>query len=259
MNRKSIALACLIAGVIFIPITRHGLIGWLSWPVSLTLLAIAGWLFIQARQTRPAMPYQAESAYRVEEMSDGQMCFHITPASLPKMLPWKVYFGLIIVLPALYLDHVFDTLGLADARMPIFITSLIGLVLVCLVFWALGKESRTHVYPRRIYVSPSVINIPPLPDEKDGKSTMLMTSTIDRFRMEQALENKQGLGMWFGNLYAIALNFSAKSKAKHQNWLADHSYVVEAHAEGKRFVFAGGLDEITAHGIMKAIQRHIGF
>ena len=254
MNRKGVAVGAIILGALgcFVMVASdQGAFGLLF----LGLVAWGVYAFVQAsKSTKQGMKqvYRPESSYTVEEQSDGQLRFNVLVASQRSGAPIAAIFVGIMV-TAIVGVIAMVMIALHGSPFLLLLSPMAGIGVAVAILQS-RKDGREHAFDTRIYVSGSAINYPD--PAKDFALTMVMTSTIDRLRIEQSIANTS-LVQFAGPGNPLQ-NHGVRMKSQWMNWMADHSYVLEVHSQGKRHVLAGGMNEITAHGLMQAISRKIG-
>lgn len=191
------------------------------------------------------------SHYEVQEQSDGQLCFQTYPASKPV---FTFDSGVIIAgfaVPILGLDYILLALGNYTSAL---VTTLMAIGVAWLCLRILHRERRHGVRPYRFYVSNAIINIPPDPTS-NATMTTLQASNIDRFVIRATLDHIETTAYGFG---AIGQK-GAQARDKRTSWFAENSFILEAQSGGCGYLLANGLDETTAHGLMQAVSRKLGF
>lgn len=201
--------------------------------------------------TGPAQPKTTTSSYEVQEQTDGQLLITTHPARIPT---FKVDAAVIAVgfgFTVLALDYFLIGAGLYAATL---LLTMIGAGGMWGCLKILHRERRKDIRPCRFYVSSSAINIPPALGG-DGKSTMLMASQIDRLTIRESVYRTETTAYGFGQVGAKG----AEAKDARAAWFADHSFILEAQSQGRAYLLANGLDEVTANGLMKAVSRKLDF
>jgi hypothetical protein len=187
----------------------------------------------------------------VEEQNDGQLLFQTYPAQRPVF----VFDSVVIVF-----GFAFTILGLdyflMDARLygATFIITAIGVGATWLCLKILHRERRKGVRPHRFYASNVSLNIPPPPNSND-KMTSLLASNVDRLVIRQTIDHTETTSYGFGHVGSKG----AQARDKRTAWFAENSFVLEAQSQGRGYLLANGLDETTAHGLMTAVSRRLGF
>lgn len=255
MNREGVAVGIIIIGVLgglVMYAAEHAALG-------LPFLALAAWgvyLFIQARKNPKhgiRRVYRPESSYTVEEQADGQLRFNVLVANQRSSAPVvAVLAGIMVACTVGFITAIMVALHGSPFLLLLSPIAGVGIAIAILRSRADRRES---VFDTRIYVSETTIHYP-VPS-KDWAMTMVMVNTIDRLRIQQSIGNTNLVQVTRGTPSDGVRVWGERSKAKWSNWIADHSYTLEVHAQGKRHVLAGGMDEITAHGLMQAVSRKI--
>jgi hypothetical protein len=199
----------------------------------------------------PAQPQTTGSSFDVQEQGDGQLLFVTHPAQVPTFT-----FDAAVIIGGFgftFLALDYFLLG-ANLYLAALVLTLIGAGAAWLCLKILHRERRKGVRPSRFYVSEAAINIPPAPDSND-KMTLLQASTLDRLVIRSTIAHEETTSYAFGKVGARGM----EAKDRRTGWFADHSYAVEAQSQGRTYVLATGLDEVTANGLMKAISRKLDF
>ncbi|HWV44597.1 MAG TPA: hypothetical protein VN039_00990 [Nitrospira sp.] len=255
MNREGVAVGAIILGVVgglVMYAAEHAALG-------LPFLALVAWgvyLFIQARKNPKhgiRRVYRPESSYTVEEQSDGQLRFHVLVANQRSSAPVVAVLAGIMV--ACIMGFITGIMVALNGSPFLLLLSPIAGVGIAIAILRSRADRRESVFDTRIYVSEVVINYPD--PAKDFALTTVPIGTIDRLRIQQSIGNKALMQSASASPGVTVQNWGERSKAKWSNWIADHSYTLEVHAQGKRHVLAGGMDEITADGLMQAVSRKI--
>lgn len=191
------------------------------------------------------------SHYEAQEQTDGQILFTTYPA----MRPVFVFDSAIIVFgfgfTILGLDYFLLGARLYGATLAL---TAIGVGATWLCLKLLHRERRNSVRPYRFYVSNNTINIAPSPTSND-KMTLLQGSSVDRLVIRQTIDHTETTTYSFGHVGAKG----AQARDRRTGWFADHSFILEAQSQGRGYLLANGLDQTTAHGLMKAVSRKLGF
>lgn len=256
MNREGVAVGVIIIGIVggfVMYVAEHAVLG-------LPFLALAAWgvyILVQARKNPKQgvrRVYRPESSYTVEEQSDGQLRFNVLVANQRSSAPVAaVLVGIMITCIVGFITGIMVALNGSPFLLLLSPIAGVGIAIAILRSRADRRES---VFDTRIYVSKVVINYPD--PSKDYALTMVPIDTIDRLRIQQSIANKTLVQFTSGAPGDAIRQWGERSRAKWLNWIADHSYTFEVHAQGKRHVLAGGMDEITADGLMQAVSRKIG-
>jgi hypothetical protein len=193
----------------------------------------------------------ATSFFEVKEQSDGQLCFQTYPASKPVFtFDSAVIIGGFAV-PILGLDYVLLGIGNYTATL---VTTLMAIGTAWLCLRVLHRERRHGVRSHRFYVSNVSINIPPTPNSND-KMTSLLASNVDRLVIRQIIDHTETTSYGFGHVGSKG----AQARDKRTAWFAENSFILEAQSQGRGYLLANGLDETTAHGLLQAVSRRLGF
>lgn len=198
-----------------------------------------------------SQPRDTNSRYEVQEQSDGQLCFQTYPASKPV---FTFDSGVIVVgfaVPVLALDYFLLALGNYPAS---FVTTAMAVGTAWLCLRILRRERRHGVRSYRFYVSNTTINIPPATTSND-KMTSLQATNIDRLLIRSTIDHTETSAYGFGSVGAKG----AQARDRRTAWFAENSYVLEAQSGGRGYLLANGLNETTAHGLMQAVSRKLGF
>lgn len=255
MNREGFAVGVIIIGVLggfVMYVAEHAALG-------LPFLALAGWgvyILIQARKNPKQgvqRVYRPESSYTVDEQSDGQLRFNVLVANQRSSAPMAAILVGLMVTGIVGVITLF-MVALHGNPLLLLLGPMAGVGIAIAILQS-RKDKREHVFDTRIYVSGAAINYPD--PAKDFALTMVQVGTIDRLRIQQSLANASLVQFTSGAPSDAVRQMGERAKAKWMNWMADRSYTLEAHAQGKRHVLAGGMDEITANGLMQAISRKI--
>ena len=204
-----------------------------------------------ATYTGSSQTRDSTSRYEVQEQSDGQLCFQTYPASKPVFTFDSAIIIAGFAVPILGLDYFLLTVG---SYAPAVVTTAMAIATAWLCLRILHRERRHGVRPHRFYVSITTINIPPSSNSND-KMTTLQTSTIDRLVIRPTLDRTETTSYSFGRVGAKG----AQARDRRTAWFAENSFIVEAQSGGRGYLLANGLDETTAHGLMQAVSRKLGF
>ncbi|RAN82080.1 hypothetical protein B5P43_10400 [Bacillus sp. SRB_336] len=109
-----------------------------------------------------------------------------------------------------------------------------------------GRYAVSTVYPQDAKVAPDAIDVLRIRNTMTGATVVL----------------REYIGTpSIGSAVALAgngvRNQLEQSEATYLQHLADNSFVVEVQSNGKTAILAGGLDEVTATGLMNAVSRAV--
>lgn len=249
MKQEGIAVSAVIIGIltcVALNVADHAWLGYLT-------LALAAWgIFTLIQAGKKAGKVYRDSSFTAQEESDGQTRFDVRPAHRRSFTTLAALFiGLLIA----------AVVGVVTGSMvalygsPLLLLSPIAGIGFALAVLHRNADRRESAFDTRIYVSEVVISYPD--PAKDFALTMVPVDIIDRLRIQQSIANTNLVQFASTSPGVVVQNWGERSRAKWLNWFADHSYTLEAHAQGKRHVLAGGMDEITADGLMQAVSRKI--
>ena len=83
----------------------------------------------------------------------------------------------------------------------------------------------------------------------------LQASTIDRFVIRQTIDHEHTTAIGFGAVGSKG----AQARDKRTAWFAENSFILEAQSQGRGYLLADGLGEVTANGLMTQVSRKLGF
>jgi len=162
--------------------------------------------------------------------SNGVTTFSVTPAPAPK-------FGCLLLLGAVVL--LVGLSFMADGG--IFMMAMGAFALW--YGWTRDLRPKTDRVPNSFSVTPTSI-------EKDGRT--VQTSDIHRLIVRNAITDQETMEVYTENAnVAAGLEFRAQS--------ARGAHTLTLESGGKATVLAGGMDHVTAYGLLKDVSRIIGF
>lgn len=251
MKQEGIAVSAVIIGImagVVLTLTDYAWLGLLP-------LALVGWgIYSLVQASKKNRKVRQDSSFTAREESDGQIRFDVHPAHRQDFtIPASIFIGLMMAAIVGVVTGIMVALHGSPLLLLLSPVAGIGFALAVL---HKNADRREHASDRRIYVSGAAINYPN--PANDFALTMVQVGAIDRLRIQQSLANKTLVQFTSGAPGDAVRQMGERARAKRMNWFADHSYMVEVHAAGKRHVLAGGMDEITANGLMQAISRKLG-
>lgn len=250
MNQQGVAVSAVILGVVVgvgLSLAQHAHLALLG-------LVLVGWGISRLIQInkKERKVYQS-SSYTAQEESDGQIRFDVHAAQRRSFtIPAAIFLGLMMAAIVGVVTGVM--VGFNGSPFLLLLSPIAGIGFALAVLHR-NADRRECAIDRRIYASTHTINYPD--PAKDFALTMVQVGNIDRLRIQQSIANKilvQVAGVSPG---AAVQSWGERARAKWANWFADHSYTLEIHAQGKRHVVAGGMDEVTANGLMQALSRKL--
>ncbi|MDR3445439.1 hypothetical protein [Dyella sp.] len=250
MKQEGIAVSAIIVGIVAcvgFSVADHAWTGLLS-------LAFAAWgIFALIQVNKRNRKVHQDSSFTVQEESDGQIRFDVHAAHRRSFtIPAAIFLGLMMA--ALVGVITGAMAGFNGSPFLLLLSPIAGIGFALAVLHR-NMDRRECASDRRIYASTHTINYPD--PAKDFALTMVQASTIDRLRIQQSVANKILVQAASVSPGAAVQSWGERARAKWANWFADHSYTLEIHAQGKRHVVAGGMDEVTANGLMQAVSRKI--
>lgn len=251
MKQEGIAVSAVIIGIMagaVLTLTDYTWLGVLP-------LALAGWgIYTLIQASKKNRKVHQNSSFTAREESDGQIRFDVQPAHRRDFtIPASIFIGLMMAAIAGVVTGIMVALHGSPLLLLLSPVAGIGFALAVL---HRNADRRECASDRRIYVSDNTINYPD--PAKDFALTMVQANTIDRLRIQQSIANTTLVQAVSGAPGDAIRQMGERGRVKWMNWFADHSYTLEVHVAGKRHVLAGGMDEITAHGLMQAISRKLG-
>lgn len=251
MKQEGIAVSAVIISAVAcvaLNVADHAWLGFLT-------LALAAWgIFTLIQISKKDGKVYQDSSFTAREESDGQIQFDVQPAHRRDFtIPASIFIGLMM---AAIVGVVTGFMVALHGNPLLLLLSPVAGIGFALAVLHRNADRRECASDRRIYASTHTINYPD--PAKDFALTMVQANAIDRLRIQQSIANKTLVQFTSGAPGDAVRQWGERARAQRMNWFADHSYMVEVHAEGKRHVLAGGLDETTAFGLMQAVSRKVG-
>ncbi|GAB3791858.1 hypothetical protein [Dyella agri] len=250
MNQQGVAVSAVILGVVVgvgLSLAEHAHLALLG-------LVLAGWgVFSLIQINKKERKVYQNSSYTAQEESDGQIRFDVHASHRRSFTtPAAIFLGLLMAGLVGVVTGVI--VGFNGSPLLLLLSPMAGIAAALTVLHR-NADRRESASDRRIYASTHTIHYPD--PAKDFALTMVQVSTIDRLRIQQSIANTTLMQVASTSLDAAVQSWGERARAKWTNWFADHSYTLEIHAQGKRHVVAGGMDEVTANGLMEALSRKL--
>jgi len=256
MNRKFVAVALLLAGIVFYMVGM--------WPLSVVLMVAGALVLAKGRSTpkesllpTPA-PSQPKSSYSIDHDTQDQLIVSVIPATRNRAVALPVLLGCVV---ALVVGFVMMLVTYTTNNVAYLLWSpALGLLVGYLGIKKLNHDPRPCVRDGRFYVSESNINY----RTDQGQLTTINVDQIDRIRAcqtyagsaTQVISYASDAASLLGNAFE---HHGYKIRQKREDWLSDNSFVLQVEEGGRAHVMAGGMDETTSYSLMKAVCQKTGF
>lgn len=191
-----------------------------------------------------------DSSYRQEPLGGDRVRFVVTPASAPRS---KGAANIIAVIFALVV------IGTTPAHSNFFLIMLrlaVGVVGAWYVRkwvnkWFAGKVDKLRSPGGTFVVSPGVI------EAADAKITR---EQLHRLIVRNGVPDIQGgaVAVDTGTLFTSMAAGAANDRAVNRARALQVSYMLCAESGGRSYTLAGGMNEVTAHGLLTDVSRVLG-
>jgi hypothetical protein len=192
-----------------------------------------------------------DSSYRQEPAGEGRVRFAVTPASAPRSK------GAANIIAALFALLVIGTTPAHSASALVFFRFAFGIVGAWFVRkfvnkWFAGRVDKIRSPGGTFVVSPTGI------ETSDGAT--IEREQLHRLILRNGVPEIAGgsVAVETGTMYSAMQAGAANDRAVNRARAKAVSYMLCAECGGRSTTLAGGMTEVTAHGLMTDVSRILG-
>lgn len=193
----------------------------------------------------------AEASYKKESQAGG-VSFSVLPASSP--FPTAVFVIFAFINAPFIFAVIYHEAGLAIFAPFIFLFS----VAILLLKWQGPKASR-YRSSAQFLVAKDAITLNGREMSRSDIHRLVLRNHISQQENAFSYDTVIATTGFSAAAGAAMIGAGQRAAAQHLDKLARVSWRLDVEAQGKAFTLAGGLDDVTAYGLMQDVGKVIGF